>query len=139
MRPSGPSGPSRCSWPRISPSALGRSRSASGVGASEAKSSAIATIWGVRRLAETGLVGTGLSELNGRDHALAADAEAGHARCDPGLELLDAFHVLAVDRDHHVARPHEPAGIGTGPHLGNGDAGPPFGEAHLLRDGRRQI
>src|SRR5471032_2808296 len=100
MRPSGPSGPSRCSCPRMSPSALGRRRSASGVGASEAKSSAMVAV-------------ATLAELDGLDHAVAGEGDAVDAGGHAVAQIGDGLDVLAVDRRHHVAAAHEAAGIGA--------------------------
>src|SRR5262245_41894049 len=107
----------------MSPSVLGRRRSASGVGAREAKSSA----------------GTASAKLDGIHHALAADGDARNAARNLLLELADVLHVLPVDRDDQVAWAHEAAGIGTGLDLDDYDARAVLDKAELVGDGRRHV
>ena len=108
----------------MSPSVLGRRRSASGVGASEAKSSA-----GTRRQRNWTVL-----TMPSR---LMVTLETPPATLL--LEIGDVLHVLAVDRDDHVALPHEAAGIGTGLDLDDDDARAAFDQAELVGDGGRHV
>src|SRR4030095_9539139 len=79
--------------------------------------------------------GTASAELDGVHHALAADGDARDAAGDLLLEIGDVLHVLAVDRDDHVARPHEAAGIGARLDLDDDDAVAVLDQAELVGDG----
>ena len=80
------------------------------------------------------------AELDGGHHALRG--RCSRSTTPAAMRFLSSatlFTSWPLIARHHVARPHEAAGIGAGLHLDDGDAVAPFDQAQLVGDGRRHV